>query len=407
MEMNWAVPVQPAFGDEMLQSQKLALRASEIRTRLAALAAIESQTDEQRSELGNLRTEYSDIETRYQAALISEDKPPEHRQETPEGRELRAMIEGANLGHIFNAVLEHRQTDGAEAELQQHYGLAANAVPLEMLRLETRAFTPAPTDTGASQQPILQPVFATGDAAFLGVSMPTVPVGDAVYPVLTTRPTVGGPHKDSTAVAETTGAFTAEVLEPSRLQASFFYRRTDAARFAGMGEALRQALNAGLSEALDKEVIDQIVTDVARTDATAADTFATYRSRLVYGQLDGRFASMESDMRLLAGASTVTHMAAAYRGNTADDSALDSLRRVAGGVRVSAHIAAVAANKQDVIVRRGLRADATAPLWAGATLIPDEVTKAGTGEIVITAVLMAAFKVIRTDGFARVQSQHA
>ena len=45
------------------------------------------------------------------------------------------------------------------------------------------------------------------------------------------------------------------------------------------------------------------------------------------------------------------------------------------------------------------------PLWQGVTLIPDEITKAKTGELVITAVLLAAFKIIRTDGFARIQSQ--
>ena len=40
-------------------------------------------------------------------------------------------------------------------------------------------------------------------------------------------------------------------------------------------------------------------------------------------------------------------------------------------------------------------------------MIPDEVTKAATGEIVLTAVALAVAKVIRTAGFARVQTQHA
>lgn len=339
------------------------------------------------------------------AALVEEETPPEHRQDTPQGAELRSMLERADVGNIFAAVLEKRSTDGVEKELQDHYGIAAHAVPLEML--ETRAVTPAPANEGVTQAAIVQPIFHDGDANFLSVDLATVPVGAAVYPVLTTRPTVGGPHTDSTAVAETTGAFTAEMLEPARLQASFFYRRTDAARFAGMGEALRQALSSGLSEALDAQIIAQIIADVSQTTADAVDSFASYRKRLVYDQIEGRFASMEGDMRLLMGAPTLAHASGLYRTTTTDESAVDTLRRITGGVRVSPHIAAVAANKQDAIVRRGTRRDAVAALWQGVSLIPDEVSKASTGEVVITAILMYRAKVIRAGGFARVQAQHA
>ena len=73
----------------------------------------------------------------------------------------------------------------------------------------------------------------------------------AVFPVLTNRPTVGGPHTNSTVVAETTGTFSADALDPGSLRASFFYRDTDAARFPGLDAALRQALSSGLSEAVD------------------------------------------------------------------------------------------------------------------------------------------------------------
>lgn len=340
-----------------------------------------------------------------EAAGMAEPEIPEHRQDTNQGGEIRGMLAKANVGAVYAAAFERRSTDGVEKELQDHYGISAHSIPLAML--ETRAVTPGPTNTGATQEPIIQPIFAQGDAAYLAVAMPTVAAGDAVFPVLTARPAVGGPHTDSTAVEETTGAFTAEMLSPGRLQASFFYRRTDAARFAGMGEALREALSAGLSEALDKETIDQILVDVASVDATAADTFASYRKRMVYALIDGRFAASESDIRLLVGGATISDMAETYRSNNADDSAVDSLRRITGGLRVSPHLPAAAASKQGVIVRRGSRMDAVAPLWEGVTLIPDEVTKASTGEIVITAVLLAAFKTIRTDGFAHIQSQHA
>ena len=99
------------------------------------------------------------------------------------------------------------------------------------------------------------PIFADGDAAFLGVDQVTVPNGDVAFPVLTNRPTVGGPHADSTEVAETTGAFSAELVKPERLQCAFTYRRVDVARFPVMGESLRAALNEALSESLDVQVV--------------------------------------------------------------------------------------------------------------------------------------------------------
>ena len=394
----------------MTNSQRLAVRLSEIRQRLNEVSGLEgdSFTAEIRAEADRLQAEFRDKETQYRAAVIAEGESERRAATDNEGAELRAMLEGASLGAWFQAVIEGRALEGREAELGQHFNLPANAFPVEMLRepVEVRAVTTAPDNAGRTQRPIVGPVFAGGDASFLGISMPTVGVGDQVFPVLTSRPTVGGPHTDSSEVAETTGAFSAEVLSPGRFQASFFWRRTDAARFAGLGESLRRALNSGLGEALDKAIIGQVETDVTRTAASAADTFQTYRNRLVYAAIDGRWASREADIRLLVGGDTLGAMAGKYRANTADDSAADSLRRISGGLKVSAHIAATAAHKRDVIVRVGSRPDAVAPIWRGVSLIPDEITKAKSGEIQVTAVMLAAYKVTRTAGFARVQAQH-
>ena len=395
----------------MTNSQRLAVRLSEIRQRLNEIVGLEgdSFTDEIRQEADKLQTEFRDKETQYRAAVTGEADAERRAATDNEGAELRALLEGASLGAWFEAVIEGRALEGREAELGQHFKLPANSFPVELLRepeAEHRAVTTAPSDAGRTQRPIVQPVFAGGDAAFLGIPMPTVPVGDQVFPVLTSRPTVGGPHTDSTSVDETTGAFSADVLQPGRFQASFFWRRTDAARFAGLGESLRRALNSGLAEALDSKIVGQVETDVTRSAAGAADTFATYRSRLVYAAIDGRWASREGDIRLLVGGDTLGAMAGKYRANSADDSAADSLRRISGGLKVSAHIAATASHKRDVIVRKGSRPDAVAPIWRGVSLIPDEVTKAKSGEIVVTAIMLASYKVTRASGFARVQVQH-
>ena len=226
----------------MTRKQKLELRASEIRTRLAELGGLDEHTDETRSEMDKLRNEYGDTERNIGALTVAADEP-ETIEKRSEDRELDALIADSSLGTIFGNIIEHRATDGREAELQKHYGLAGDQVPLALL--EARAVTPAPTNVGTNQSEIIPGVFPQSCAAFIGVDMPTVGVGEAVYPVLTTNADVGTPAENA-AQGETTGSFSAEVLSPSRLQASFFYSREDRARFAGMDSALRMNLGTAV-----------------------------------------------------------------------------------------------------------------------------------------------------------------
>ena len=46
------------------------------------------------------------------------------------------------------------------------------------------------------------------------------------------------------------------------------------------------------------------------------------------------------------------------------------------------------------------------PVWGGVTIIVDEVTRSGAGEIEVTAALGMNTKIIRQDGFHKQQSQH-
>ena len=220
----------------MTPIQTLEIRAGEIRKRLSELGALAELTDETRSEMEKLRSEYTDTDTKRAALTIAGDAPVVHTLETrsSEGRELRALIGRANVGEIFDAALSKRSIEGASAELQQHFGLDQNQIPLALLMkswpdaddLETRAVTPAPGNVGQEQQSIIPYVFPQSAATFLGVDMPTVGVGEQVFPVLSSELSVGAPA-EGVDQAETTGSFSADVLSPGRLQASFFYSRED------------------------------------------------------------------------------------------------------------------------------------------------------------------------------------
>ena len=406
----------------MTPIQTLELRSSEIRKRLATIGGLKPDelTDEIRSELDALRAEYTDKESQKQALIVAGDesaKPIETRSN--EDREFQEMVRKANVGEIFDAALNHRTIDGATAELQENYGIDVNQVPIALLTrahpddkdLETRAVSPSPANVGQDQHEIVPYVFPQSAAAFLGVPMPTVPAGDQVYPVLTSELAVGTPAENAEQ-GETTGAFSAEVLTPARLQASFFYSREDRARFAGMDVALRENLNVGLSDGLDKQIIAGANglltgTNLANHAATAVSDYASYRTLMVHGRVDGRYASTGRDIKVVVGAATYEHMASVYRSASDNMDGLAAVERDSGGVRVSAHVPAVASMKQNSIVRLGMNRDMVAPIWEGISIIPDEVTQAKKGQVVITAVMLHAVKIIRVDGFYKTESQHA
>ena len=402
----------------MTSLQTLELRASEIRARLTEIGGLDGDMgDETRSELTKLRGEYGDNERRQQALRIGNDTPtPTERRNDSEGMELRSVIGRANVGEMFDNIMGRGVYTGANEELRSHYGLESNQVPLVLLRehdrgWENRAVTPAPTSVQGNQQPIVDYVFPQSVGAFLGIDMPTVPVGDAVFPVLTSELTVGTPAENA-AQAETTGAFSADALSPSRIQASFFYSREDRARFAGMDAALRDNLSRGLADGLDKQVIvgtNGLLTgdNLAANAAAAATSFYLYISDFAYGRVDGRYATSAADLRIVMGSGAYVHAGGVYRNASVDRTALDRLMELTAGVRVSAHVPAVASAKQNAIIRRGMARDMVAPIWEGITLIPDEITKAGTGQIVITAVMLHAVKILRKAGFHKQQIQNA
>ena len=403
----------------MTNSQKHALKLSEQAARLNEIGLLEGDaySEEVRAKETKLQEESRNSRTRYESALVAEGDDAQlagaqfSRGDSPEDRAYLELTGKSNVGSVITAVMEHRAVDGADAELQQHHGLASNQIPLDLLRapVEDRAVTPALTNVGAAEQTVLQPVFAAGVGAFLAIDRPQIPMGDAVFPVLKTRPDVRGPFSDSSDAADTTGGFDSELIPPNRVQASFVHRRTEAARFPSLDSSLRMALNAGLEEKLDYEAIagDEGLltgTKLANHNSNSTAAFTDYLSRFAYARVDGRHAQQTTDVRGVVGVATYAHMGVSYRSANADFTVLDSLAKKTGGVRVSAHVPAAVSNKQNAVVRLGSRRDMVQPVWTGVTIIVDEISLVGKGEIEITAVLLANTKILRAAGFHKQQS---
>ena len=395
----------------MTPAQKLALRASDIRARLAELGGTPDLSDEQNTEISELRNEYADVEKRSAALIVAGDLPiePVVKEQRSEDRELDGLIAGASIASIFGATLEHRSTEGQTAELQEHFGLSANVIPLELLEVRATGVTAAPSDVGQNQAEIIPAVFPQSCAAFIGVDMPTVPVGEAVYPVLSTSADAGTPA-EGVAQDETAGGFTADVLSPSRIQASFFYSREDRARFAGMDSALRMNLSDALSDKLDQQILNGTNgllqgTNLPNHNVSTETLYALYREQFAYGRVDGQYATSPEDLKVVMGAGGFAHAASQYRGNNDNTDALFAMKAAGVSVKVSAHVPAVAATKQNAVIRLGMRRDMVAPIWQGIQLVPDEITKAAKGEIVITAIMLHAVKILRKAGFYKQQIQ--
>ena len=111
---------------------------------------------------------------------------------------------------------------------------------------------------------------------------------------------------------------------------------------------------------------------------------------------------------MVVGAATLKDLGSEYRNTTVDRSALDRLMELTSGVRVSAHVPAPASNRQNVVIKRGMSMTAVSPVWEGIAIIPDEVTQAKKGQLVITAVMLFAMKVLRTGaGLVKQQTDHS
>lgn len=406
----------------MKTTVKVAVRMSEVRQRLNEIAGMEDLDDEVRSEAEALGNEYSDLEVRHRAGLRAEADGETVTEAPPADPDMAELESRAALSGILSGIMSGRGPAGAEAELQAELNLGGDQVPLALLRPtehRTAGQTPAPSTVGAMQQPIIDAVFPRSASAYLGVRMPTVPVGESVFTVLTTNLAPGIPDGGAEQAASA-GAFTPTTLEPHRIQGSFFIRREDRAKLAGMEQALRMNLSDAMASKLDSECIAGTEGFLGSdglpnpTNPSAVATYTDYRS-LVFDPdvVDGLYAYMASDVRVLMNPSSYAHAASVFRGNNDNTDALAALRRDSGGVQVSAHIPTApttgnGSNDQSILLAKDMREHAVAPIWEGVQVIVDEVTQAKSGEIVFTSVMLwGRLAILREAGFARKELQTA
>ena len=128
----------------MTDKQRLELRNSEIRSRLATLGA-EDATEGGKTEIDTLAVEYSANETRIRAFMVAGDSPVETTT-TKEGQERAELYQSASVGDLVYSLGQRALRRGWRtcASFRQEHGLASNEIHIRQLAPEVLRRDPFP-----------------------------------------------------------------------------------------------------------------------------------------------------------------------------------------------------------------------------------------------------------------------
>ena len=364
--------------------------------------------------LDHVNKELTDLEKR---SKQDPDKDPDVIEIEKRHAELTSKV---SLGEYLKHYGSGTPLPGgsAEAELNQELRMDSDfSVPLEALAppaVEKRAdavTNVAAGGFGVSVDSILGRIFDGSDAAFMGVSFPSVPAGQKSYPVLTAG--ASGGMRSKNAVIDSEAATIAVVdVNATRASGRYVFAIEDLAHFsAELETALRTDLSAVLADIVSDQILNgsgvapnvngllNKLTDPG--DVTSEAAYADYISAITGGL--GKTASSEAEVALLVGLGTYVHARSKMVTSTAVD-AVAGMRSLGAGVKVSSHIGPKASSKQQAIrMTTGANGSLVVPVWQGVQVIRDNVSKANKGQICLTAHMLYNFAVKRTDGMTQLQ----
>ena len=390
----------------MKESTGLLLKLSEQREKINAFAE-----DGKAEDLDKLKKESIELEAKYRAAVHTEEKG-EERTETggSEGREYLGLLGKASVGRIVHSVASGRQLDGAEAELLKHHDLPSNSIPLAMLAEDPEQFAVATVtgDEPAVAGEVLGKVFPQSVAQWCGVVGGMVESGQRQVPVLSTGATASALAKGA-ALTESTAAFVVKTLTPKRLSAAVRYAREDAATFEYLGDSLSMNLRNAISDKMDADVLTRagegllaFGTDPTQNGSSISNT--SHALSGIFGGVEGSYASMASEIKLLLGTSTYSELGQAIFDTGSGALASEKLGQVCGGLRVSANVPAKASTGEDALIIKGMgRRNCVSAMWDSIEIVMDPFSSADKAEIVLTAIAMHDFVILDTAGFTRVR----
>lgn len=415
----------------MTNAQKLALKLSESRTRLAEMAMADMSELEgeelatARAELRQAQERHQDLERQYQAAVVADDaKRAEVRTE---------LGPVAPLSDFLNPAAQGIDPTGAAAEWSEEaFGSLRSAsggvlIPAELVygeELRADAVTAISDALGSgtgqvTARPIAARVFPQRPAAMaLGADPESVPYGTSELLLFEAGGTAAM-RAEKAAHDAVVADINPTTVNPSRLVARYAWTveavakagpRLEAALIADMrsqmADQLEAQLIAGDGTAPNINGFLSSLTDP--TAATATVTFTTAHSDLL-AFVDGTYASELADVSVVAGTATYRKLAATFYGTENPIDAWSWLRERLAALVSSDHVTAPVSDDQDYIVRRGSRSDDSfVGMWPAVEAIRDNVTGAASGEVAMTFTqLYGAAVPFRSDAYKLGQFQLA
>ncbi len=386
-------------------------RRLEINSKLLDLAGEDDLTEEQEAEFSKLTGDVSKL-TRRESAMVAAgaDKPPEvvatgKGDEGGEAAEFAKLVAGASIGDVMDCALFGKRAVGATAELQQELSLGDNAVPLALFA----ASSVTSAGDAETQEPTIPQVFPSAISAGMGIDRRAVGVGIANVPVVTSPE--DGPTT-VTAIGTTVDASTVTIagvqLVPTRLQVSATIGRDELSTFRGLEDQVEMVLRAALMSALDRQALYSAGSNGLLNFGTAPSNTTTVMSfgslmAAVTNAVDGRYAGGLEYLHTLLGPATYTLGARIYRGASDNESPIEKLARITGGIMTSDLVASPSGDNQQAVTARGgaMHTGYAQRVWGGVEVIRDPYTKAADGQLVATLVLMQASKLLRSSMYKR------
>ena len=418
---------------KMTESQKIEMRRSAIRERLAAIAKLSGDEygDAIKTEESGLQDEYGAAELRYRSAVIAEDKALEGAkgdagEPDAEKRERIELRSKASLGTYIKSAILGRHVQGAEAELQVAAGV--DGIPLELWDVpapehragaEHRAVTPAPGTVGINLDPIRPAVFAPSIADKLMIEMPKVASGTYATGTIATAGITADAVAKGADVPQTAGAITVGTTAPHRIGASLGLTLEDIASI-GVGNfesILRQHISMVLSDHLDDQMINgDIATEANELEgifkrltnpsnpAANVETWTRFLA-IQSGGIDGLWATELEHIAIVCGVDTYRLAAATFQGSDSEESAASYLKRMGAQFATNKRMPATDANVQQGILcrkgRPGMRL-AVCPTW-GSVSVDDIYSGARKGERYFTvSTLVGDVILVQPDAYAQV-----
>lgn len=383
----------------LLEAQK---KVSEARSAHNALLAVED-TPIEALEASTKTLEGAEV--RFRAVAVSQEDTPEKTMLADgEGKELRSLVGRASFGRMLAGIAEDAQGNGAERELRQAFDMGDNYIPLAMF--EKRAAIAVTGDESNNQLPWIQRVFPASVAAFAGVDVVTANVGEQTVPVVGTGMTIEFPGVN-TAPAESAPTATITTLSPRGARGFVPVAKEDLIKFPGLEDSFRMEMESAIQDAIDLDLLTLANKGLLQlgnpSDPADATTAAEYLAA-VYAGVDGVYAAMPNQIRMVVGSTIYTHMAglAVNTGSATEQTVAEKIAGVSGGIMVSGNVPAYASDEQSgLIIKGGPRRNAVGVMWNGIEVLIDSVTQASKGQLVMHVAAFWDFEVLRSAGYIR------